>query len=48
MIFADGMNIYRPHEKTAHFLFGNASFNVKKFIAFLQANQDEKGYVKVK
>lgn len=47
-IFADGMNIYPPNEKTASFLFGNASFNVKKFTAFLQANQDEKGYVKVK
>jgi len=48
LIFADGMNIYRPNEKTSHFLFGNASFNVKKFTAFLQANEDSKGYVKVK
>jgi hypothetical protein len=48
MTFADGMNVYRPNEKTQGFLFGTANFKVDKFIAFLQANKDEKGYVKVK
>jgi len=48
MVFADGMNIYQPHEKTKTFLFGNASFNVKKFKEFLDKNVDGKGYVKVK
>jgi len=48
IVFADGMNIYPPHEKTKSFLFANASFNVKKFKDFLDNNVDEKGYVKVK
>jgi len=48
MIFADGMNIYLPNEKTVKFLYGNLSFNVKKFKEFLDKHENEKGYVKVK
>lgn len=44
-IFADGFNIYAPNEKTQHFLFGKASINVNKFIAFLNEHKNEKGYV---
>ncbi len=47
-IFADGMNIYRPSENQKQYFFGKASFNVNKFIAFLQANKDEKGWVNIK
>lgn len=45
MIFADGINVYAPNEKTAHFLFGKASINVKKFKEFLDNNVNDKGYV---
>ena len=45
MIFADGINVYAPNEKTQHFLFGKASINVKKFKEFLDKNVNEKGYV---
>lgn len=45
IIFADGINVYAPNEKTKSFLFGKASINVKKFKEFLDKNVNEKGYV---
>lgn len=48
MIFAEGMNIYTPTEKQKQYFFGRASFNVNKFIAFLEAHKDAKGWVNVK
>lgn len=41
-IFADGFSIYSAPQD---WLFGKASINVNKFIAFLNEHKNEKGYV---
>jgi hypothetical protein len=47
IIFADGLNIYPPTEKTQSFLFAKAGINVNKFKEFLDKHVNEKGYVNI-
>lgn len=44
-IFADGMTFKEPHERAPAFVKGSISIKVDKFVAFLNAHANEKGWV---
>jgi hypothetical protein len=44
-IFADGLFFKKPSEKAPKFIIGNLSVNVGKFVPFLQAQTNERGWV---
>ena len=48
MIFADGMTFKEAHEKAPEVVRGAIYFQADKFIAFLNAHKNERGYVNTK
>lgn len=44
-VFADGLNVKRPHERQPDFVIANLGFNVDKFKAWLDENKDDRGWV---
>jgi len=44
-IFADGLMFQAPSEKAPDFIIGNLSVNVKKFTEFMEAQQNERGWL---
>lgn len=48
MVFCDGMSFKEAHEKAPESVRGSVYFHAGKFIAFLNAHKNERGYVNTK
>jgi len=46
-IFVEGLFYKLPSDKAPKFIKANLSFNVVKFVEFLQAQQNERGWVNI-
>ena len=46
-IFVDGLYVDLPREKAPKFIIANLSFNVKKFVKFIQTQENERGWVNI-